>query len=55
MGDKLYSAAERGKMDEVDAAIKRDADVHWKNSDGKYIIKTFYLQFEIINMIIFDT
>ena len=28
---KLYSAAERGKMDEVDAAMKKGADVHWKN------------------------
>ena len=35
IGPKLYSAAERGKMDEVDEAINRGADVQWKNSEGK--------------------
>ena len=34
-GPKLYSAAERGKMDEVDAAITKGADVQWKNANGK--------------------
>ena len=35
IGPKLYSAAERGKMDEVDAAITKGADVQWKNANGK--------------------
>ena len=35
IGLKLYSAAERGKMDEVNAAITKGADVQWKNANGK--------------------
>ena len=35
IGHKLYSAAERGNLDEVDAAITRGADVQWKNANGK--------------------
>ena len=35
IGPKLYSAAERGNLDEVDTAITRGADVQWKNANGK--------------------
>ena len=35
IGAKLYSVAKDGKIDEVDAAITKGADVHWKNANGK--------------------
>ena len=35
IGPKLWDAAERGRISDVDEYISRGADVHWKNSDGK--------------------
>ena len=35
IGQKLYSAAEKGNLDEVDTAITKGADVQWKNAKGK--------------------
>ena len=34
IGQKLYSAAEIGNLDEVDAAFTKGADVQWKNREG---------------------
>ena len=34
IGPKLFSAADRGDIDLVDNALKKGADVHWKQPSG---------------------